>query len=174
MRPTSQTSCIGFVRHMFFHCHEVCLHWFFCCQKPGYFPEIYLSIRVEYFLSWKRSTSGRIFWRSSNRLRSILSKLCISVPLSTSCTDLTMKSNFRRTAGVTSSQMIHCQLLPVRFKQDASGLRTKYTFKRNGTVYLFIFREFDRLCFSKFSGREIKQNCLFLQRILPANCFIFS
>ena len=111
----------------------------FYCQKPSYFPEIYLWIRVEYFLSWKRSTSGRVFWRSSNRLRSILSKLCISVPLSTSCTDLTIQSKLSANRGCYLQSSIHCQLLPVRFKQDASGLRTKYAFQRNGTVYLFIY-----------------------------------
>ena len=28
MRPTSRRSCVGFVSHMFFHCHEMRLHCF--------------------------------------------------------------------------------------------------------------------------------------------------
>ena len=28
VRPTSRKSCVGFVSHMFFHCHEICLHCF--------------------------------------------------------------------------------------------------------------------------------------------------
>ena len=28
MRPTSRRSCVGFVSHMFFHCHELRLHCF--------------------------------------------------------------------------------------------------------------------------------------------------
>lgn len=31
---TSQTSCIGFVWHLFFYCHEMCLHCFFTVRSP--------------------------------------------------------------------------------------------------------------------------------------------
>ena len=124
---------------MFFHCHEMCLHWFFTVKNPVIFLKYTFEFVLNTFFLESVPRVAGYSEGSSNRLRSILSKLCISVPLSTSCTDLTIQSKLSANRGCYLQSSIHCQLLPVRFKQDASGLRTKYAFQRNGTVYLFIY-----------------------------------
>ena len=92
-----------------------------------------------------------------------------------------MKSKFSANRGSSQAYTANC------YRSDSSRMQADYEqstlFNGMGMfIYLFIylfyyyyfFREFDRLCFSKVSGRELKQNRLFLQRFLPANCFIFS
>ena len=51
LRPTSQTSCFCFVWHMFFHCHEMRVH--FCCQYLGLYDSIIFKRRLPAEVPWK-------------------------------------------------------------------------------------------------------------------------
>ena len=63
-----------------------------------------------------------------------ISQLCISVPLSTSCTDFTVNSKFLATHG----SYLQCWLFSVSCKQDASDYQQntpEYTCQRNETIF---------------------------------------
>ena len=115
---------------------------------------------------------GLVFWRSSQCFMSI-SQLCISVPLSTSCTDFTVNSKFpanRWSYFQCFSRLKHwTKLFCADFSRSvATGckwLRTKYTRIQLSTEWDCLFPwKFDRLCISKASGRDSKENRIFLQR----------
>ena len=119
---------------------------------------------------------GLVFWRSSQYFMSI-SRLCISVPLSTSCTDFTVNSKFSANRWSYLRCFSWLKHWTKRFCADfshcfsrsvATGfkwLRTKYTGIHLSTEWDCLFPwKFDRLCFSKASGRDSKRNRIFLQR----------
>ena len=63
------------------------------------------------------------------------------------------------------NKAILCHLFSVSCKHDAiKWLRTKYSRIHLQTEWDFFSWEFDRLCFSKASRRDSKQNHIFLQR----------
>ena len=106
-----------------------------------------------------------------------ISQLCISVPLSTSCTDFTVNSKFSVSRGSYLRCFSWLKHWTKRFWADfshcfsrsvATGfkwLRAKYTRIHLSTEWDCLFPwKFDRLCFSKASGRDSKQNRIFLQR----------
>ena len=72
MRPTSRRSCVGFVSHMFFHCHEMRLHclllsvaWFQLALISSHCFESFLWLdRLPAEVPWKRNKNVRLFPKS--------------------------------------------------------------------------------------------------------------
>ena len=81
--------------------------------------------------------------------------------------------NFRRTAGLTSNafhdwsieQSVSVPTFLGQLQTGCKWLRTKYTRIQLSTEWDCLFPwKFDRLCISKASGRDSKENRIFLQR----------
>ena len=71
LRPTSQTSCIGFVGHMLFNCNELRLSTVFYHQKSGYFPKyffefVFNTARLAFDGAFRRRFHGKGFASSRN------------------------------------------------------------------------------------------------------------
>ena len=115
---------------------------------------------------------GLVFWRSSYYFMSI-SRLCISVPLSTSCTNFTVNSKFSANRG----SYLHCfswlkhwtKRFCADFSRSVANRMQVITNKIHQNTLingmrLFFPWELDRLSFSRASGRDSKQNRIYLQR----------
>ena len=96
-----------------------------------------------------------------------ISQLCISVPLSTSCTDFTVNSKFSANRGSYLQRFSWLKLLCRLFSVSCNRMQVitnKYTRIHLSTEWGCLFPgKFDRLCFSKASGRDSKQNRIFLR-----------
>ena len=71
LRPTSQTSCIGFVGHMLFKCNGLRLSTVFYHQKSGYFPKyffefVFNTARLAFDGAFRRRFHGKGFASSRN------------------------------------------------------------------------------------------------------------
>ena len=115
---------------------------------------------------------GLVFWRSSQYFTSI-SRLCILVPLSTSCTDFTVNSKFSANRGSYLQCFSWLKHWTKRFCADfsrsvANRMQVITNKIHQNTLIngmrLFFPWELDRLSFSRASGGHSKQNRIYLQR----------
>ena len=99
-----------------------------------------------------------------------ISKLCISVALSTSWTDFTVNSKFSANRGSLPltealNKAFLCRLFSVSCKQDASGYEQntpEYTYQRNETVSPW---ELDRLFFHELP-KEIQSKIVYIYSVI--------
>ena len=101
-----------------------------------------------------------------------ISQLCLSVPLSTSCTDFTANSKFSANRGSylqCFSWLKHWAKRFCFFSRSVANRMQVITNKIHQNTLIngmrpFFPWELDRLSFSRASGRDSKQNRLYLQR----------